>query len=210
MGTEVTDAGLEHLKGLTQLQSLSLMGAKVPDRLENLKGLRKLRELCLMETHVTNAGLEHLEGLSQLQVLDLAETKVTDAGLEHLKAMAQLQGLNFESPGVTDAGLEHLKGLGQLQELCLAATGHRQRREETPAGVAEVPDIVARIAVKAAGPKDPRRRQFSLGDEAAGLPVAALPEIAGSGLCVRGHPAESAQRAEQGPAGHESTEPLFQ
>ena len=43
--TQVTDAGLEHLKGLTQLQGLSLSG-----------------------TQVTDAGLEHLKGLTQLQI----------------------------------------------------------------------------------------------------------------------------------------------
>jgi len=40
-GTKVTDAGLEHFKGLTQLQ-----------------------ELCLTDTKVTGAGLEHLKGLT--------------------------------------------------------------------------------------------------------------------------------------------------
>ena len=44
----MTDAGLEHLKGLTQLQSL-----------------------CLGNTKVTDAGLEHLKGLTQLQSLHL-------------------------------------------------------------------------------------------------------------------------------------------
>ena len=43
-GTQVTDAGLEHLKGLSRLQELYLDG-----------------------TQVTDAGLEHLKGLSQLK-----------------------------------------------------------------------------------------------------------------------------------------------
>ena len=42
----ISDAGLEHLKGLTQLQRLDLRGTKVSD-----------------------AGLEHLKGLTQLQRL---------------------------------------------------------------------------------------------------------------------------------------------
>ncbi|MGO8753589.1 MAG: hypothetical protein ACLQNE_47250 [Thermoguttaceae bacterium] len=53
--TQVTDAGLAHLKGLTQLQQLSL---------DN--------------TQVTDAGLEHLKGLTQLQTLFFDSTKVTD------------------------------------------------------------------------------------------------------------------------------------
>ena len=51
----MTDAGGEHLKGLIQLQQLSL---------DN--------------TQVTDAGLEHLKGLTQLQTLFFDSTKVTD------------------------------------------------------------------------------------------------------------------------------------
>ena len=50
--TEVTDAGLEHLKLLSQLQTLDLGGTKV-----------------------TDAGLEHLKDLAQLQSLDLGGTE---------------------------------------------------------------------------------------------------------------------------------------
>ncbi len=56
--TQVTDAGLEHLNGLKQLQTL-----------------------WLDHTQVTHAGLEHLKGLKQLQELLLGSTPVTDAGL---------------------------------------------------------------------------------------------------------------------------------
>jgi len=48
-GSHITDAGLEHLRGLTQL-----------------------RELFLRSTQVTNAGLIHLRGLTQLKGLSLA------------------------------------------------------------------------------------------------------------------------------------------
>lgn len=58
---KVTDAGLEHLKGLTQLQ-----------------------HLILQNTKITDAGLEHLKGLTQLQQLNL-NTKVTDQGVERLQ-----------------------------------------------------------------------------------------------------------------------------
>jgi Leucine-rich repeat (LRR) protein len=98
-GTQVTDAGLEHLKGLGQL-----------------------RQLEFRSTQVTDAGLEHLQGLKQLQWLALDETKVTDAGLEHLQGLGQLRELQLNGTQVTDAGLEHLKGLGQLQTLRLTGT----------------------------------------------------------------------------------------
>ena len=39
LGTEVTDAGLEHLKGLSELQSLDIHNTKVTD-----EGVKKLRQ----------------------------------------------------------------------------------------------------------------------------------------------------------------------
>jgi hypothetical protein len=52
---QITDAGLEHLKPLSQLQEL-LLGGKC----------------------ITDAGLERLRGLSQLQKLSLPNTGVTE------------------------------------------------------------------------------------------------------------------------------------
>lgn len=60
--TQITDAGLEHLKGLTSLQEL---------------------HLCF--TQVTDASLEHLKGLTDLEWLEMYDTQVTDAGVNELK-----------------------------------------------------------------------------------------------------------------------------
>jgi hypothetical protein len=107
---QVTDAGLEQLKGLTTLTSLSLDGTKVTDAgLEQLKGLTTLTSLSLDGTMVTDAGLEHLKGLTQLQDLSLDSTKVTDAGLEHLKGLTQLQTLSLFNTQVTDKGVKKLQ-----------------------------------------------------------------------------------------------------
>jgi len=61
-GTGVTDAGLKHLKALTQLQYVNIGHAEIGD-----------------------AGLEHLKGLTKLQTLVLDGTKVTEAGLKTAK-----------------------------------------------------------------------------------------------------------------------------
>jgi hypothetical protein len=120
---QVTDAGLETLKGLTQLQGLCLNNTQVTDAgLETLKGLTQLQLLWLNNTRVTDAGLEELKGLTQLLSLSLDDTQVTDAGLEELKGLTQLQSLYLNNTQVTDAGLENLKGLTQLQGLCLNNT----------------------------------------------------------------------------------------
>ena len=61
-GTQITDAGLVHLKGLTNLQTLNLDGTKI-----------------------TDAGLVHLKGLTSLETLSLNRTKVTDTGVAELQ-----------------------------------------------------------------------------------------------------------------------------
>jgi len=60
--TQITDAGLEHLKGLTSLQWLDLR-----------------------YTQITDTGLEHLKGLTSLQWLELNSTRVTDTGIKKLQ-----------------------------------------------------------------------------------------------------------------------------
>ena len=60
---DITDAGLVHLKGMTKLQWLRLIGS----------------------IKVTNAELLHLKGLTKLQRLSLIETNVTDAGVADLQ-----------------------------------------------------------------------------------------------------------------------------
>ena len=121
--TKVTTAGLVHLKGLAKLNSLALWDTKVTDAgLESLKELTQLQELVLFGTKVTGCGFEHLKRLTKLQTLNLGNTQVTDAGLVHLKELIQLQTLDLGGTEVTDAGLVHLKGLTKLQTLDLNKT----------------------------------------------------------------------------------------
>ena len=135
--SKVTDAGLVHLAGLTQLQVLSLKTARVTDAgLVNLKGLTQLHYLDLRGTNVTGTGLEHLKGLTRLKWL-LMSSPVTDAGLVHLKGLPGLQWLGLAFAPVTDAGLVHLKGLTGLQILDLGGTG------VTDAGLAHLKGLTA-------------------------------------------------------------------
>ena len=122
-GTLATDAGLQYLKRLTNLQRLDLGGTRTSDAgVKHLKGLTKLRELVLDETQVTDAGLKHLKELTNLEWLDLDVTQVTDAGLKHLKGLTNLEKLYLQGTQITDIGLKHLGGLTNLKDLALADT----------------------------------------------------------------------------------------
>jgi hypothetical protein len=116
---DFTDAGMAHLDGLTQLQTLRILdGTQVTDAgMEHLDGLTQLQTLSLDYTQITDAGMQHLEGLTRLKELSLTGTQVTDAGLVYFKGLAQLQLLDIGHTQVTDAGLEHLRGLTRLRTL---------------------------------------------------------------------------------------------
>jgi Leucine-rich repeat (LRR) protein len=60
--TRVTDAGMEHLKGLSSL-----------------------KELDLSHTGVSQAGVAVLKALTGLQSLELDDTRITDAEVEELR-----------------------------------------------------------------------------------------------------------------------------
>lgn len=106
----VTDAGLEHLSGLTNLETLSLEYTQVTDAdLQYLSGLTNLMELYLNHTQVSDVGLQHLSGLNNLHELSLHNTQITDDGLQHLQSLANLERLYLSSTLVTDAGVNQLQ-----------------------------------------------------------------------------------------------------
>ena len=122
-GAQVTDASCVHLKGLTKLSNLALSESQVSDAgMAQLKGLTKLLRLDLRHTHVSDAGLAHLTGFVSLSNLELDGTQVSDAGLAHVKGMTNLQWLGLSDTQVTDAGLAQLKGLIDLSSLDLHRT----------------------------------------------------------------------------------------
>jgi serine/threonine protein kinase len=104
--TEVTDAGLAHLKDLTSLNSLWLHNTTVTDAgLAPLADLTKLTQLTLSNTRVTDAGLGHLKKLQSLTLLGLGGPAVTDAGLGSFKDRKGLTLLNVRKTQVTAKGV---------------------------------------------------------------------------------------------------------
>jgi len=108
--TQVSDAGLAHLKGLTALEVLYLDHTFVGDAgLAHLKGLTALETLDLDNTQVSDAGLAHLKGLTALERLYLDGTQISDAGLAHLKGLTALERLYLDGTQVSDAGIADLR-----------------------------------------------------------------------------------------------------
>ena len=99
---------MAHLKGMTRFLFLTLPDQLTDVGLEHLKGMTELWQLNLYRTKITDAGLVHLKGMTNLRELTLPN-QITDAGLVHLKGLAKLQALNLEATKITGTGLTDLQ-----------------------------------------------------------------------------------------------------
>jgi len=118
--TQFTGAGFEHLVELKNLQGLNLSGSQVSDTgMESARQLSSLKMLDLSGTGITDVGMKSVGELTSLHSLILNDTQITETGLAHVAAMKQLSRLEFRGIQLTDAGLEHLKALRNLHGLNL-------------------------------------------------------------------------------------------
>lgn len=120
-GTWVTDVDLDRLVRLQTLRALDLSLTDITDAgMERLKGLPQVTDLTLVYAElITDSGVACLKGWKNLEHLNLRGTKVNDTGLEHLKSLSHLKSLDVSFTEVTDAGLDHLTSLGALEKLCI-------------------------------------------------------------------------------------------
>ncbi len=120
-GKSFTAAGMAHLSGLKNLDSINLNNVPVTDDfLPHLAKLPALRVLYLSGTKVTDAGLAHLAGMKSLEDLSIggdAGSDITDAGLAHLKNLTNLRDLSIYSKKITPAGYAHVAAMTELKAL---------------------------------------------------------------------------------------------
>jgi hypothetical protein len=132
--TRLTDAGFEHIQGLSRLRCALLNHTKITGvglgHLRRAKGLRVLN-LCAAP-EITNADLIQLTAFPDLEDLTLKQTTISSAGLEHLRGLSHLHTLDISNTKVTDDGLRHLTALKFLKHLKLFGT------KTTKAGVADL------------------------------------------------------------------------
>jgi internalin A len=177
--TQVGDAGVAHLKGLTSLRILFLGDSKVTDKAANdLAQLKKLYWLDLAGTATGDDTLACLKDLPELSTFMCGKnvtdegisgflaarakriqsfslsgcTKITDKGLEQLKEQPQLTFLLLQRTQVTDAGLKHLAKLKQLATIALDETNVTDDGLAHLAGLTNLTQVVLRqTAVTDAG-----------------------------------------------------------
>jgi hypothetical protein len=119
--SQVTDAGMESLERLNNLEWIDLRDAPgVTDAgLKYLSRLTRLQELLLRRTGVTDAGMIYLKGLKELRVLDLGMTQVTEVGLKNLAGLTRLRQLEFWANNIKDDGLLAIDQMTDLEILDL-------------------------------------------------------------------------------------------
>jgi hypothetical protein len=112
---ETTYAGLEYLKGLTEIRELYIGGLRNHDLptvkadLKHLKELTNLRKLTLESVNIADDDLKHLNGLVELETLMIHGVNISDAGLDHLKLLTNLQYLHVFNTKVTESGVKKLQ-----------------------------------------------------------------------------------------------------
>jgi Leucine-rich repeat (LRR) protein len=85
--SNVTDAALENLTVVEELQSLTLHGTKISNEgLNHLVALKSLKELDLSNTNINDEGLKLLANIKTLEKLHLHTTAVTNNGLKDFRA----------------------------------------------------------------------------------------------------------------------------
>ncbi|PWA49145.1 leucine-rich repeat family protein [Artemisia annua] len=153
--SRVTSSGLQHLKPLKKLKSLSLESTKViandlkrlqslnmdscsirDDGLVNLAcGLANLQSLNISFTLITEGGLGNLSKLSTLRSLNLDVRQITDTGLASLRSLTELTHLDLFRAKITDARTTYLRNFTNLQSLDICSGGI------TDAGVKNIKDL---------------------------------------------------------------------
>lgn len=118
----ITDAGLESIKGLTKLTHLNLIYAKkiTAAGVAHLAGMTELQSLNLVHIPLGKGGTKHLAKMTRLTELQLEGCKLTDIDLLPLTAMSELRILNLDrNEDIAAPGLKSLAGLRKLEELNL-------------------------------------------------------------------------------------------
>jgi hypothetical protein len=120
--TRISDEGLLRLAPAAQIEDLNLLYAEqITDLGMNaVKGWRRLKSLNVRGTRIADDTLAIVSQLTQLEALDIANTNVSDAGLENLAPLTHLKHLALGRTRVDESTLAMLRLLSTLESLDLS------------------------------------------------------------------------------------------
>src|SRR5262249_51493484 len=130
-GFHLTDKGFGHLSGLKRLRILDVDNSKMTDAsLDAVGKLTNLEQLQIAGEGFTDRGLARLEGLSHLKSLSLGrgEHRITDAGLDSVKRLKSLEHLELDGSHLSDEGIATLRKLTNLKTINMGLPSDRRDR----------------------------------------------------------------------------------
>ncbi|MGB8170090.1 MAG: G protein-coupled receptor LGR4 [Chthoniobacteraceae bacterium] len=110
---KLTDAGMEQLAGLKDLEAFSFVGTQITGKAyAKFDGFTKLVKVSHRGSSIDDEGLKQLcDHLPNLESISLAHAKFTDAGAVHLEKLTKLKGFEIGTPNATPACLKHIQKL---------------------------------------------------------------------------------------------------
>lgn len=109
---KLTDAGMEHLAGMKNLEQFSFVGTQITGKAyAKFDGFTKLTRVSHRGSQINDEGLKELcDHLPNLESISLAHAKFTDAGAVHLAKLTKLKGLEVGA-NATPAALANITAL---------------------------------------------------------------------------------------------------
>lgn len=109
---KLTDAGMEKLAGLTNLESFNFVGTQITGRAyAKCTNWSKVTRVSHRGSSIDDEGIKELcDHLPNLESISLAHAKFTDAGAPNLAKLKNLKGLELGAHA-TSAALQNLAGL---------------------------------------------------------------------------------------------------
>jgi hypothetical protein len=110
---KLTDAGMEQLAGLKNLEVFSFVGTAITGKAyAKFEGFTKLVMVSHRGSSINDDGLKELcDHLPNLESLSLAHAKFTDAGATNLAKLTKLKGLELGTPNATPKALVNITKL---------------------------------------------------------------------------------------------------
>lgn len=122
-------AAISNMVGLETLylnnhltESTKLTNSITDAGLTHLRQLSNLRSLILAATGITGNGLVHLQSLSKLNLLDINDTGISNEDVRHLQKLTQLKGLGLRNTLVDEGCLSSLESMPNLEWVSFSAS----------------------------------------------------------------------------------------
>lgn len=109
--TGLTDTGMNAIRGLKKLKILSIhINPEITDAgMQNLNDMTQLEQVNLARLDISDKGIKFVENNPNLNYLKISETGVSDASLPLLKALKQMTNLYVKKTNLSETGIQELQ-----------------------------------------------------------------------------------------------------